>query len=480
MASAQGCALVLQFAASVVLARYLTPYETGVYAVAQATVGLLSLMQAVGLHSLIVREEVLTPEIRTTAFTVNACISIALSVCIAGMSIFGGMFLRDEGVARVILALAVTPLFGIFAFLPFAELERSGRFKTLAILATVSNLVGTIATIVLAINGFSYMSIAYAQWIGVCVLTITVSTVGHRFLSFQLGFEAWRRVGDFGLQMFAVSGIATFTARVFDIMVGRLLGLDALGIYARASGLNGLIWNNINLVIARVVFVDFVKLRRHDIPLRDRYLRTLEILTVTLWPAFAGLGIFARPFILTVYGDKWLPAALPLQFLTAASIIQIAVSLSWEVFAVTGELRAQTRVVIVRSALSLPIFLAACTISINAAAAARVLDAIIAFLLYRPHLNRMTKTSLRDFLPLYGRSALLTVLAVTPAAATTWIETSANILRLEVGAVVLGIVLWACGLLVLKHPLVEELRNFLRPLLNRLKVKIKSEAGVEP
>jgi hypothetical protein len=34
--------------------------------------------------------------------------------------------------------------------------------------------------------------------------------------------------------------------RISDIMLGRLLGLGALGIYNRASGLNRLIWNNIH------------------------------------------------------------------------------------------------------------------------------------------------------------------------------------------------------------------------------------------
>jgi O-antigen/teichoic acid export membrane protein len=45
MALAQGCSLILQFAVSVVLARYLTPYETGIYAVALAMVGILAIMQ---------------------------------------------------------------------------------------------------------------------------------------------------------------------------------------------------------------------------------------------------------------------------------------------------------------------------------------------------------------------------------------------------------------------------------------------------
>ena len=165
MALAQGCSLVLQFAASVVLARYLTPYETGIYAVALTIVGILALMQALRLHSLIVREENLTQEIRTTVFTLNVCISLLLSLSIAAISLFGGSFLNDKGVQETILALAVTPLLGIFTFLPGAELERGGNFQTLALVGIASNVAGTIATITLAIRGFSYMSIAYAQWV---------------------------------------------------------------------------------------------------------------------------------------------------------------------------------------------------------------------------------------------------------------------------------------------------------------------------
>jgi O-antigen/teichoic acid export membrane protein len=477
MALAQGCSLVMQFAASVVLARYLTPYETGIYAVALAMVGILALMQALGLHSLIVREENLTQDIRTTVFTLNVCISLLLSLSIAAISLFGGSFLNDKGVQETILALAVTPLFGIFSFLPGAELERGGNFQTLALVGIASNVAGTIATITLAIHGFSYMSIAYAQWVTVGAQALILNIVAYRYASYRFGYKAWRRVGQFGLQIFAVSSVTSLSMRISDIMLGRLLGLGALGIYNRASGLNGLIWNNIHLVIARVVLVDFAALHRRGIPLRDRYLRTLEIMTATLWPAFAGLAVFARPFIMTVYGEKWLPAALPLMLLATASMIKVGISMTWEVFAVMGEVRAQTRIVCTRVALSLPIFLAGCTISINAAAVAAVVEACLAFLLYAPHLNRMTKTSLADFLPIYARSALLTILAVTPAALImVSFRMSADVPHsFEGGAVVAGLILWTCGLLVLRHPLAEEMRVTLHRLSDHFNRKPDQE-----
>jgi O-antigen/teichoic acid export membrane protein len=464
MALAQGCGFALQFAASVVLARYLTPHETGVYAVALATVGLLSLMQALGLQSLIVRAEILTDEIQTTAFTLNACTAIALSLSIAGLSALGGALLSDVGVQKALGALALMPLAGIPSFLPSARLERNGRFKALALIGTTGNIVGIAATIAFAVHGFSYMSIVYGQWLGTAANTIMSATIGREYLSFRLGLKGWRHVADFGGQMLAVSGITAVSQRLSDIILGRMLGLSALGFYNRANGVNGLIWNNIHLVVARVVFVDYAALHRRGVPLRDRYIRTLEMMTATLWPAFAGLAVFARPLIAFLYGDKWLPAASPLLFLAIASMIQVSISMTWELFAATGELRVQTRIEAFRATFALLAFAVGCTISITAAAGARVLDAMLAFYLYRSHLNRMTGTSLDDFWSIYCKSALLTGLAITPALIAVTLYRPAELISppLAAGAIVLGIALWTCGLVVLRHPLIEEMRTAAR------------------
>ena len=111
MAVAQVFTFILQFLLTIVLAHFLTPYETGIYAVALAIIGVLSLIQAFGLQALIVREEVLTPEISSTAFTINALTAVALAAGIASISVIGGRILGDIGVQRVLLVLAIKPIF---------------------------------------------------------------------------------------------------------------------------------------------------------------------------------------------------------------------------------------------------------------------------------------------------------------------------------------------------------------------------------
>lgn len=463
MGWAQAVAVALQFTTSIILAHYLTPYDTGIYGLALATVGVLSLVQSLGLQSMMVREEEITPTISATAFTVNAAISILLSMLIVGASFLGGRALHEEGVQRVLLVLAATPLFGILSFLPSAMLEREGNFRSLAVIGTVSSLSSATATITLAIAGFSYMSVAWAQWVGILVSVATANLLGRRHVSYHIGFAAWRRVASFGFQMVAVTGITQISQRISEICLARLLSLGALGLFNRANGINAIVWNNVHMIAGRVLFVDFAQLHRSGESLRTRYIQVVAMITALLWPAFAGLAIMGKPFIYYIYGPKWIGSYGALVFITLASIGLVASTMTWEIFAATGNLRIQTRIEVVRSLASLATFIAGCFISLEAAAASRVLDAALAFLLYRPHLNRMTQTSLRDFAPIYGQSILLTLAAIAPAFAIMALHgfrPDPPILELVL-ATATGMSLWTAALALTGHPLWNQARRIL-------------------
>ena len=332
MGAAQFASLALQFSSSVVLARLLTPHETGIFAIGASTAGVLAIVQAFGLQTLIVRERELTVELEATAFTINAFIAIGLSAATVALSFGGKALLHDAGVGKVLLVLAVGPWFGILNFLPSAHLERAARFRTMSIVAVASGLLNAVLTITLAVAGFSYMSIAYAGLGSGAAYTLMLSVAGRSHVRFRVGLVAWRRVTDFGLQMLAVSGVNSVTLRLSEIALGRIDGLGALGLYSRASALNGLVWTNIHMVIGRVVFVDYASLSRAGLSLRDRYLRTVEIVTAVLWPAFGGFALLAPPFIRDVYGARWLAAAVPLACLSIASMVLGSITMTWELF----------------------------------------------------------------------------------------------------------------------------------------------------
>lgn len=469
MGTAQGISFLLQFAASLILARLLTPHQLGVYAIAFALTSALSVIQALGLQSLIVREELITKRLLVTAYSVNLSLACLLFSAILGTSLIGAYIWHDTGVGQVLRVLSLGPLIGSLEFLPAAVLEREARFKTMSFVTMASNATGTLFTIGLALLGFSYMSFAYAQIAALLISACLYNYVGRQHASFSLGLHEWRRVAGYGTQMLAVSGVNVIVKRLADLFLGRTLGLAALGLYSRATSLQALLWGNIYLVLGRVLLVDFAEKNRRGVSLRAPYMVMIESFTALLWPAFSGLAIVAGPFINTVYGPRWSPAARPLVCLCIGSMLQVSIAMAWEVFVAKGEISRQTRLESLKAVAFLPIFALGCFISIEAAAAARVAEGILSVLIYRKHLNRMTNTTTLDFLPVYLRSLLLTLVAVSPALIImlmNHMSPNTPLIPLMCGSL-LGLLLWFAGLLAFRHPLVSGLRNALRRRRNR-------------
>jgi O-antigen/teichoic acid export membrane protein len=223
--------------------------------------------------------------------------------------------------------------------------------------------------------------------------------------------------------------------------------------------LHNLLWDNLHSVITRVVFVDFADLTRRGIPLRNRYLQIVEIITASLWPAFGGVAILSSPLIYIIYGPQWTQASLPLSFLCIAAMLLISITMTWELFVVSNETGRQARFEFIRTDVGLGLFIAGCFHSLAAAAAARVGEALFAQFLYRPHIERMTQTSMKDFAPIYLRSALLTLAATLPATLLMirfgW---SPRTPLIYVGlAIISGLLLWIAILRILRHPLYEQM-----------------------
>jgi O-antigen/teichoic acid export membrane protein len=459
MMVSQGGLFILQFGGSVVLARLLTPYEMGIYAVAVAMMGALGIVQAFGLTLFVVREADIDREVMATAFTINVVLALLLAGAVAGLSVFGGVFLHEPGVQRVLLVLTLSPVIGILEFLPAANLERNAEFSAIALMTLLRAATLSLVTVSLAVCGFSYMSFAWGSIAGACMSAAGFTIAGRRYVS--LGFTGWQRILRFGMQQLAINGVTAFASRMADLMVGRLLGLNALGLYSRASSLNSLLWYNIHMVVGRVILVDFAGQRRQGTNLRDSYLMSLEILTAMLWPGFTGLAILAGPLIFVIYGKAWVAAAPALSALAVSSAVLVSLTMTWEVFVVCGETHRQARFEFIRAAIGLVVFSIGCLISLTAAAGARIVEALFAVTLYRPHMERMTSTRRADFLPVYRRSAILTIAACSPALALMALYSwSAYIpVALTLVTIVAGVTAWLAALRLMDHILLGEIRH---------------------
>lgn len=468
--SGQFTAFIIHFTGLIIISRLLSPREIGIYAIAMAALGIAQVFTTFGVASYIIREQELTPGTLESAFTVNAVLVAGLSVVLVGVSFAAGPLLDAPEAGSVLRIIAISNLLAIINFRPSVMLQREMQFKQLSFIGVVNTLVQTVATISFALAGASYMSAAYGVLCAALAGTALTAALGRHHISFGLSRAHWRPITTFGFQMMSVSGVATMTGKMSDLLLGRILGVTALGLYGRASSLNDMIFNNLYGTATRVVFVQLSKDYRERGDWRGTYLRSFAMITAFMWPVLLGLAILARPVIMLLYGERWLPAALPLSALMVAQFIGVAFGMNWELFVLRGETGRQARYEVTRLVLGIPIFAVGCLFGIVAAGMSKIFDALIGLFVYYPHVNRLAYLKGGEIPQIYWTSAVLTLVAVVPSAGVMTIYgwSPHTPLALITGAVLLGIAFWLIAIFAMRHPLRDEmvlLARRLRPAL---------------
>lgn len=457
----QAVSIVVSLGASAIVARLLSPTEMGVFAVALATIGALQIATQFDLGTFITREKVLNATDLDSAFTMNALLMAGLAIATWLLGIVGAGFLGEPGVAQTLQLVALGPLIQMFEFRPAAMLQRDMQFQWISVVGTGKIVAGAIVSVIMAYAGHSYMSLAWGNLAYAAFGAMAYSLIGWRHVSLRVTLANWRPIVTFGLRMMSISGMANLVVRLSDILLGSFLGLAALGLYSRATSIATMLWQNIYGTATRVVFVQLAHDYRETGELRATFLRGIGSIIAVIWPITIGLAILSGPAILILFGDQWVSAALPLSLLLVAQFVNLSFGMNWELFVLRDETARQTRFEFIRAIVGLVLFVGGCMISIEAAAASRIVEAFVGVALYLPHMNRMAGTTNADLFRVYGQSLLLTVVAVLPAGVLMALHDWSPHTPFSwiVASVAVGVMLWLTVVAKLDHPLWYEVRN---------------------
>ncbi|MDB5819035.1 MAG: hypothetical protein JWQ11_2675, partial [Rhizobacter sp.] len=414
--SGQLVVFAVGFLGQVVLTRLLLPREFGVYAIASAALGFVAAFTGFGTGANLERERDLTEEMKNAAFSINAALSVGISVVTTGVALASDVLLKSPDAGHVLYWLAVTPLIGIATFGPSSMMQRHMQFKQLALVNTVTVLTSTFVTIACAYAGLGYMSPAYGAIASSVVNLVAYAFVGRQYFHFHLTRSGWRPILAFGLQMLTIGGAASMSFRLSDIFLGRLLGVEALGLFSRASTLSNQIFDNVYGTATRVMFSKLSQDFRDTGELKHSFLKSFRMITAVMWPFLTVLAISSPVLIQVLYGERWHASALPLSILLVAQIIVLSFGMNWELFVIKSETGRQTRIELARNVLGLVAFMIGSAFSVAAAAAGRVVDAIFGLLMYRSHVSRLSGADVKEITPIYVEGALLTVAAALPLA----------------------------------------------------------------
>jgi O-antigen/teichoic acid export membrane protein len=313
----------LQLAASVVLARLLTPDDFGLVAIITALTSFAPLLIDFGLADVTVQKSRITNGQVSTLFWISSGIGLAIAICIASANPLIALAYHDPRLKSIALFSALTFALSGLSGQHLALLRRTLQFTTIAKIQFLGALVGVAVAIFLALRGFGYWAIVFRP-----VANAAIVTAGAWLACpWRPGRPAFNsEVGAmirFGLHVVGFSVVYTISRALDRIGLGLFYTPKDVGYYQNAYTLYD---NSIFSALAQVHTVGSAalsKLQSNPTVLSDKYVSALSTLAFYMMPAAAILSVTAQDVVVIILGQKWTQAGALLSILSLRGIFQV-------------------------------------------------------------------------------------------------------------------------------------------------------------
>lgn len=329
------------FAQGVVVARIVAPKDFGVFAIALVVHTVVVNVSELGVSAALIRDD--SSGVRSSAPTV-ATISLVtgalLGGAVAALSPVLASNLGSANAAAPIAVMALTlPLAGLTA-VPYALLRRDFRMDRIFVADTANMLVSGVVVVLLALAGLGALALAWS-WVAGQVMT-TIILLSYRPARFWPGWSKTqaRRLLAFGLPLAGGNLLAFLVLNVDYIVVGRVLGAEALGLYMLAFNISGWPINVFGAVIRSVSLPGFSRLRLEGDAMPAHFVNALRLVASVTLPVCFIIGALARPAVVAIYGSRWSPAATALVGLSVLGAGRILLELCADFLVSLGRTRA--------------------------------------------------------------------------------------------------------------------------------------------
>ena len=275
----------------VILARILTPAQTGIFSVAVGLVNLAQTIREFGVCNYILKEAALSREKLATALGLSLLSGIGLALAFASMSGWIARWFEEPEIKSVVLVMSMNFVIVAFASIGWAQLQRKMDFSAMTRISITAVIVRSAVGIGMAYLGYGAMAMAWSSIAGTVISLVGSSIALGREGLIMPRLSAWRPLIRFGAASTGASLLQMVIFSAPDIIVGRLLGLTQAGFLSRARSLTTLFENGFMAAIRPVAVTSLAQASREGRAMGELYLKFLDHTIVIAWPILLLLAV---------------------------------------------------------------------------------------------------------------------------------------------------------------------------------------------
>jgi O-antigen/teichoic acid export membrane protein len=318
----QVVSLGLLFLVGILLMRFLTPAEFGLMGMVNVFSGFLFVLGNFGIASSLIQSKEIDELDKDTVFWFSLLINGLLAVLLIGSSPFIASFYNEAKLISIASVMSFVFVLQSIGSIHNALLRKHLEFKKLFINNTVSGVLAAIISITAALQGMGVWALVLQQ-----VCTAFFATVLYWINdSYRPGFsfskERLKKHLKFGLPLLGSHSFQYWIGNGDNLLIGKFLGVQALGIYSRAYSIVTLPTRRFNIIFTTVLFPSFSQIKDDKERVKTIYLKAMRVIAFFILPGMGLLVVIAKPFISLLAGDTWSSMVPILQLLAVVAGIK--------------------------------------------------------------------------------------------------------------------------------------------------------------
>jgi O-antigen/teichoic acid export membrane protein len=342
---------IITWSSTIIVARILTPSDYGIVAISGLFTLFAQTVSEMGLGAAVIqRDKISLLQIRNL-YTLSIIVGLLMTFIGIAFAPLMSYIFNDNRLTSLVAFQSL--IFFIISIKSMQKniLVREVRFDLIAKVETVSRVITSACTIILASLGFGYWALA-AQWLIIeFIQFIIFSKIKKIKPSLSLNFKKSKEVLIFGIKIMLRNIVGQIYSLADTAILGKLTSQSFLGAYTFSKNLTNMPFEKVIRIINQVLFPYLSQKQNNLDSLHKITSKVGNFQAILIAPLFILLFFCASETVNILLGSDWNEAVFPLRVFCVANLFKLSESYNINCLTAIGKIREQISFYIVLSIL---------------------------------------------------------------------------------------------------------------------------------
>lgn len=415
----------ITFLVGLVLARLLTPEEYGLIGIIMIFVAVFNSIVDSGFSSALVRKTDVKDIDYNTVFITNLTLSFVLFFVMFFCAPWIAQFFQQPQLEPLSKVMASIVVINAFAIIQRTILVKKIDFKTQTKISLIASISSGAIGITMALMGHGVWSLVGQQISRQLLNTLFLWVYAKWYPRLQFSKASFNELFGFGWKLLASGLIDTVWREIYQVVIGKFYSPATLGQYTRAHQFSSIASSNLTAIVQRVSYPVLSSIQDDKERLKLAYKRVIKVTMLVTFVLMLGMAAVAKPMILVLVGEQWLPCVPFLQIICFSMMLYPLHSLNLNMLQVQGRSDLFLRLEIIKKCVAIIPLLLGIFIDIYWMLIGSVITGLFAYYLNAyysgPFINYSISEQIKDIFPSFMIALfmfvclfLISMLAINP------------------------------------------------------------------